>query len=101
MSLTEIFYYGLKRLQFRGGHLVCYTHYTHLFSQRVDARYIKSVTSLIQSAFQQASESLSSVEQRLAQRNMEVLSTEGREAAEHEIEREFERIHHIVEQDLS
>ncbi|WP_157753606.1 hypothetical protein [Ghiorsea bivora] len=56
---------------------------------------------MIQSAFQQASESLSSVEQRLAQRNMEVLSTEGREAAEHEIEREFERIHHIVEQDLS
>jgi len=62
---------------------------------------IQAVSALIQDAFKQAATSLSSVEQRLTQRNTEVLVAEGQEASEHEIEREFERIQHIVEKDLA
>jgi hypothetical protein len=62
---------------------------------------IQATSSLIHHALKQASNSLSEAEKRLAQRNMEVLIAEGREASEHEIEREFERIQHIVEKDLA
>ncbi len=62
---------------------------------------IHAITSLMKSAFAQAAGALSDVEQRLAQRNTEVLIAEGREASEHEIEREFERINNIVAKDLA
>lgn len=62
---------------------------------------IHAVTSLLKSAFSQTSTAFSDVQKRLSQRNMEVLIAEGREASEHEIEREFERINRIVEQDLA
>ncbi len=64
-------------------------------------KMIQAATALIQHAFKQASISLSKAEQRLAQRNTEVLIAEGQEASEHEIEREFERVHNIVEKDLA
>ncbi len=64
-------------------------------------RMIEAVTALMRNAFKQAADSLSGVEQRLAERNKEVLIAEGREASEHEIEREFERINKIVEKDLA
>jgi hypothetical protein len=62
---------------------------------------IQATSSLIHHALKQASSSLSEAEKRLLQRNTEVLIAEGQEASEHEIEREFERIHHIVEKDLA
>jgi len=64
-------------------------------------RMIEAVSSLAKSAFQQASESLMRAERRLAERNTEVLIAAGREASEHLIEREFERINKIVEADLA
>ena len=64
-------------------------------------KMIQAVAALIQHAFKQASTSLSEAEKRLVQRNTEVLIAEGQEASEHEIEREFERIHNIVEKDLA
>ncbi|OIP99235.1 MAG: hypothetical protein AUK35_08020 [Zetaproteobacteria bacterium CG2_30_46_52] len=60
-----------------------------------------AVSSLASGAFQQASASLQGVEQRLSERNTEVLIAAGLEAAEHDIEREFERINKIVEKDLA
>ncbi|MDX8381002.1 MAG: hypothetical protein R8M14_02695 [Ghiorsea sp.] len=60
-----------------------------------------AVFSLATSAFQQASTSLLGTEQRLAERNTEVLIAAGLEAAEHDIDREFERINKIVEKDLA
>jgi len=62
---------------------------------------ITSMSSLMQSAFQQTSTSLAGVEKHLSQRNMEVLIAEGREASEHDIEREFDRIQKIVRDDLA
>ncbi len=101
MSLSEIFLLWSEKAAISGLiWFVILITLTYLAREPMRG-IIKSVTSLIQSAFQQASESLSGVEQRLAQRNMEVLIAEGREAAEHEIEREFERINRIVEQDLA
>ncbi|MES0372185.1 MAG: hypothetical protein ABUK11_07890 [Mariprofundaceae bacterium] len=64
-------------------------------------KMIEAVFSLARSAFQQASESLMGAEERLSQRNSEVLIAAGREASEHLIEREFERINKIVEADLA
>jgi len=60
-----------------------------------------AVSSLASGAFQQASSSLQGAEQRLSERNTEVLIAAGLEAAEHDIEREFERINKIVEKDLA
>jgi len=60
-----------------------------------------AVSSLAKDAFRQASDSLSNAEKRLSERNTEVLIAEGMEACEHEIEREFDRINKIVEQDLA
>jgi hypothetical protein len=64
-------------------------------------KLIEAVTAASKSALQQASESLQGAEKRLSERNSEVLIAAGREASEHLIEREFDRINKIVETDLA
>ena len=62
---------------------------------------IYSLSRVIQDAFRQMAESITSAEQRLQIRNKEVLLTAGAEAAERLIEREFQRVEAVVKRDLS
>lgn len=52
-------------------------------------------------AFRLASRSVMKAEQRLQERNREVVLSSGREAQERLLEREFQRIHDMVQRDLS
>ncbi|MFO7603167.1 MAG: hypothetical protein R6X06_05045 [Gammaproteobacteria bacterium] len=56
---------------------------------------------VLQNTFRLTAHSVHTAEQRLLQRNKEVLLAQGREAAERIIEREFERIDNTVRKDLA
>lgn len=64
-------------------------------------RAIRSFTRVIHNAMRLSAQSVRRAEQRLLARNTEVLLTQGREATEHIIEREFDRINDTVQKDLS
>ncbi|VAX14239.1 hypothetical protein MNBD_GAMMA24-2012 [hydrothermal vent metagenome] len=62
---------------------------------------IYSFTRVIHNALRLTAQSVCQAEKRMLERNKEVLLTQGREATEHIIEREFERINDTVQKDLS
>lgn len=64
-------------------------------------KLINAATGLLNSVMKFTSESLVSLEQRIAIRNKQVILHEGSEATERAIEREFHRVSSIVAQDLS
>jgi len=64
-------------------------------------RLIASASSLLNSALNLTSESLSSLEQRIVERNKQVILQEGLENTERSIEREFQRVNTLVALDLS
>lgn len=64
-------------------------------------RLILSATSVIFHALRFISSSIFLAEKKLKERNKEVLLAAGREASEHIIEREFERVNDFVKKDLS
>ncbi|HEC28272.1 MAG TPA: hypothetical protein ENI65_01605 [Gammaproteobacteria bacterium] len=64
-------------------------------------KLINAATGLLNSVMKFTSESLVSLEQRIAKRNKQVILHEGSEATERAIEREFYRVSSIVAQDLS
>ncbi|HEB86401.1 MAG TPA: hypothetical protein ENI68_05215 [Gammaproteobacteria bacterium] len=62
---------------------------------------IYAFTRVIHNAMRLTAQSVRQAERRMMNRNTEVLLTQGREATEHIIEREFERINDTVQKDLS
>ncbi len=75
---------------------------TVLYIARVHAhKAIHSFTRVIHNAMRLSAKSVQRTEKRMIERNTEVLLTQGREATEHIIEREFERINDTVQKDLS
>ena len=64
-------------------------------------RVILSILQALYTSFRLAARALTGVEQRMSERNREVLLEQGKDQVEREIEQEFERIHRIVEKDLS
>ncbi len=64
-------------------------------------RSIRSLCILLHDGLIQMAESVVSAEGHLKERNKEVLLSAGMEAVENDIEREFYRVHTIVERDLS
>ncbi|NOZ38117.1 MAG: hypothetical protein GXP11_08650 [Gammaproteobacteria bacterium] len=62
---------------------------------------IYSFTRVIHNGLRLTAQSVRQAEKRMLERNKEVLLTQGREATEHIIEREFERINDTVQKDLS
>ena len=64
-------------------------------------RAIKSLSRVIHSGMRLASRSVLLAEERLVQRNKEVLLAAGRESLERLIEREFQRVDAVVKRDLS
>ena len=62
---------------------------------------IRSASKVIRNAMRLSSKSVLSAEERLKQRNKEVLIAAGREATERYIEREFQRVENVVNRDLS
>ena len=64
-------------------------------------RAIKSLSRVIHSGMRLASRSVLFAEERLVQRNKEVLLAAGRESLERLIEREFQRVDAVVKRDLS
>jgi ABC-type multidrug transport system fused ATPase/permease subunit len=62
---------------------------------------IYSLSRLIQDCFRMMADSLLHVEERLEKRNKEVMLTAGAEAAEREIDREFQRVEAVVKRDLN
>ena len=72
-----------------------------LYFGRVPAHQaISSLTRVLYHGFRLSAKSVMRTEKRLVQRNREVLLSHGREAAEREIEREFDRIDAAVHRDL-
>ncbi len=75
---------------------------TVLYIARTHAhKAIHSFTRVIHNAMRLSAHSVQRAEKRMLERNTEVLLTQGREATEHIIEREFERINDTVQKDLS
>lgn len=70
------------------------------FSRPFAHRIIRSFCRVIHKAFRIGSKSVLLAEEKLVARNREVLLASGREAAEREIEREFQRIDSVVRRDL-
>ena len=62
---------------------------------------IRAASKVIRNAMRLSSKSVLSAEERLKQRNKEVLIAAGREASERYIEREFQRVESVVNRDLS
>jgi hypothetical protein len=62
---------------------------------------IYSLSRLIQDCFRMMADSLLHVQERLEKRNKEVMLTAGAEAAEREIDREFQRVEAVVKRDLN
>lgn len=62
---------------------------------------IRSLSRVIHNAMRLSAHSVMKAEAKLVQRNREVLLAQGREAAEREIEREFERVDATVRKDIS
>jgi hypothetical protein len=63
-------------------------------------RLISSLTHLFHNAMRLAARSVMQAERRLERRNREVLLAAGAEAAEHKLEREFQRLNEVVTRDL-
>jgi len=75
---------------------------TVFYIARIHAhKAIYSFTRVIHNAMRLSAQSVRRAEKRMLERNTEVLLTQGREATEHIIEREFERINDTVQKDLS
>ena len=73
-----------------------------LFRSRIHAhKAIYSFARVFHNAMRMSAQSVRRAEKRMLERNKEVLLTQGREATEHIIEREFERINDTVQKDLS
>lgn len=73
-----------------------------LYLARSPAHFsIRSLTRVIHNAIRLTARSVQQAEQRLVQRNTEVLLAQGREASERIIEREFDRIEATVRRDLA
>jgi len=64
-------------------------------------RALRSFTRVLHAGFRLSSKALEPIEKRLALRNREVLLSDGREASERVIDREFERITATVEKELA
>lgn len=75
---------------------------TVFYIARIHAhKAIYSFTRVIHNAMRLSAQSVRRAEKKMLERNTEVLLTQGREATEHIIEREFERINDTVQKDLS
>jgi len=75
---------------------------TVFYIARIHAhKAIYSFTRVFHNAMRMSAQSVRRAEKRMLERNKEVLLTQGREATEHIIEREFERINDTVQKDLS
>ena len=75
--------------------IVLYTARTHAH------KAIRSVSRVLHNAMRLTAHSIMRGEKRLIERNKEVLLSQGQEAAERIIEREFDRIDATVQRDLS
>jgi len=73
-----------------------------LYLARTPAHFtIASFSRMLSNGFRLAARAVMRAEAKLVERNREVLLAAGEEAAERMVEREFERINHSVERDLS
>lgn len=73
-----------------------------LYIARMPAhRVLVSLSRSLHNALRLSARSVAQAEQRLAQRNREVLLEQGREAAERQIEREFQRVEQAVNDELA
>ena len=64
-------------------------------------RTFRATARAIRNGLRLTSRSVMLAEQSLSQRNREVLFSDGAQAAEHDLDREFERIGKVVERDVS
>ncbi|HEU5133691.1 MAG TPA: hypothetical protein VFU13_00985 [Steroidobacteraceae bacterium] len=71
------------------------------FARRTAHQAIRTASSALSNALRVASHSLAHAQERLAERNREVLLAAGREAKERVIEREFTRVGETVRKDLA
>jgi len=71
------------------------------FARHPAHRMIRSLSRAIHNGLRIAANAVMQAERRLAQRNREVLLAHGREAAEHIVEREFERVDATLRRDMA